>query len=125
MLKFNIGQKIYYRGDMANNPGWFEITEIIEDDYFRGYVLKEIDGEGRTFARVFDCMIHEIDKGHGGTRFVTEEAYRKHREEQLKKLQESIARRAKRCNECLECHHFSNGCDGNSKPCEAFEYETR
>ena len=31
---------------------------------------------------------------------------------------------AKRCNECLECHHFSNGCDGDSEPCEAFEYET-
>jgi hypothetical protein len=32
------------------------------------------------------------------------------------------ARTTKRCNECLECHHFSNGCDGNSEPCEAFEY---
>ena len=29
-----------------------------------------------------------------------------------------------RCNECLECHHFCNGCDGNSEPCEAFEYAT-
>ena len=32
------------------------------------------------------------------------------------------ARTAKRCNECLECHHFGNGCDGDSEPCEAFEY---
>lgn len=30
-------------------------------------------------------------------------------------------RLAKRCNECLECHHFSNGCDGDIEPCEAFE----
>ena len=33
-------------------------------------------------------------------------------------------RLAKRCNECLECCHFSNGCDGDSEPCEAFEYAT-
>jgi hypothetical protein len=31
---------------------------------------------------------------------------------------------AKRCNECLECRHFCNGCDGDSEPCEAFEYTT-
>jgi len=95
-MKHQIGQKIYYRGDMANLPGWFQITEVIENDYFRGYVLKEIDGEGRTFARVFESMIHDVDLGHCGTRFVTEEAYKKFREEQLKKLQERIARMKER-----------------------------
>jgi AbrB family looped-hinge helix DNA binding protein len=30
--------------------------------------------------------------------------------------------KATRHNKCLECHHFCNGCDGNYKPCEAFEY---
>lgn len=37
---------------------------------------------------------------------------------------ETMSDTLKRCNECLECHHFCNGCDGDSEPCKAFKYAT-
>lgn len=91
-MKYKIGQKIYYRGDMANQPGWFEISEVIENPYFRGYDLKEIGGKGRTLKRIFESGISEVDKGHCGTRFVTEEAYKAYREQQIKAMREAAAR---------------------------------
>ena len=77
-MKYAIRQKIYYRGDMANNPGWFEIVETYDNDYFKGYDLKESESdhsESRILKRIHECGISEIDKGNGQTRFVTEKAY--------------------------------------------------
>ncbi len=88
-MEYKIGQKIYYRGDMANQPGWFEIVAIVNNGYCKGYDLKEIDGE-RIFKSIYENMIYDIDKGNGLTRFVTEEAYKAYREQQLKALQERL-----------------------------------
>jgi uncharacterized lipoprotein len=87
-MKYNVGQKIYYRGDVANRPGWFKITEAIHDKYFKGYELKEIDGE--RLLRVPEYMISEIDKGNGSTRFVTEVAYKAYKEQQLQQLYKAL-----------------------------------
>lgn len=88
-MKYKIGQKIYYRGDMANQPGWFEITGI--DEKWGTYDLKEIDGE-REINHLYECGISEVDEGHGGTRFVTEEAHKAYREHQIKAMREAAAR---------------------------------
>jgi hypothetical protein len=92
-MKYAIGQKIYYRGDMANQPGWFEIVR--QDPKWGTYDLKEIDGD-RLFRAMYECGISDIDKGHGGTRFVTEKAYKAFREQQMKALEQSLAKYGKR-----------------------------
>ena len=85
--KYQIGQKIYNRGDMANRPGWFEIVNYKEDGFGKRYDLKEIGGEQRLINAIPECMISEIDKGNGSTRFVTEKAYDDYRNKQFEQLQ--------------------------------------
>ena len=94
MTKYAVGQKIYYTGDMANRPGWFEITEAkeIERSNLSMYTLKEINGD-REFKAVYEMGISDIYEGHCGIRFVTEEAYKAYREKQLQTLFESINKR--------------------------------
>jgi len=82
-MKYQIGQKIYYTGDMANLPGNFEIESITENKYVSGYNLKEIDGENREFKTVFECSIVDVYRGPSGYRFVTKEAYEKYQQEQI------------------------------------------
>ena len=79
-MKYKVGQKIYNRGDMANQPGWFVITKVNEG--WKSYDLKEIDGE-REINHLYECGISEVDEGHCGTRFVTEQAYKAYMEQQL------------------------------------------
>lgn len=88
-MKYKVGQKIYNRGDMANQPGWFVITKVNEG--WKSYDLKEIDGE-REINHLYECGISEVDEGHCGTRFVTEEAYKARREQQIAAMQEAAAR---------------------------------
>ncbi|MDR7856117.1 hypothetical protein [Tissierella sp.] len=88
-MKYEIGQKIYNRGDMANRSGWFEIVRY--DSNWGTYDLEEIGGD-RKIGGLFECSISEVDKGHSGTRFVTEKAYKELREKQLKVLEESFAK---------------------------------
>jgi len=88
--KYQIGEKIYNRGDMANHPGWFEIVDYKDDDFGKRYDLKEIEGQQRSINAIPECMISEIDKGNGSTRFVTEKAYNDFRNKQLEQLQALI-----------------------------------
>jgi hypothetical protein len=87
--KYQTGQKIYYRGDMANCPGWFEITNYNSSN--QAYTLKEIDVE-REIKMISEFMISEIDKGNGSTRFVTEKAFNEYQDKQVEKLQTFINR---------------------------------
>ena len=84
-MKFEKGQRIYNRGDMANPPGLFEITDIIADRFCIGYTLKELGG-GREIKRLPEHCISEVDAGNGSTRFVTEKAHKEWREKQLQML---------------------------------------
>ena len=90
-MKYQLGQKIYYRGDMANHPGWFEISGIVNNKFCKGYDLKEIDGD-RVFRNVYERgIMSELDKGNGSTRFVTETAYNTYREQQFKAFIKSLS----------------------------------
>jgi len=92
-MKYGIGQKIYNRGDMANRPGWFEI--IGYDEKWGTYDLKEVNGN-RKISSLYECAISNVDKGHSGTRFVTEEAHKEFRAKQLEALKKSFEKYCKK-----------------------------
>jgi hypothetical protein len=91
-MKYEVGQKIYYTGDMANCEGWFEIAAIVNNPYCKGYDLREIGGKGRIFKSVYEIGIGDTYNGNCSKRFVTEEAYKKFKEQQLKAIQEAAAK---------------------------------
>ena len=70
------GTRIYYGGDMANNPGFGTITERKQSAY-GDYVEVNYD-DGRTTCLPIVAFSPEY-KGHGGTRFVTLAAYNEYR----------------------------------------------
>lgn len=66
--------RVYYTGDMANQPGWFRATgngegqlRLVEEDY--------PDSEQRVFT-VYPHHIGHVYQGHCSPRFVTEAAYK-------------------------------------------------
>lgn len=91
-MKYEIGQKIYYKGDMANRSGWFVIVGQVNDRFLKGYDLQERGGD-RKIRSLPEVMIHDVDAGHGGTRFVTEEAYNKRVNGLIKEFEESMRER--------------------------------
>lgn len=77
-VQLTIGTRVFNGGDMANVEHFGTITSI------KGHHVgitpdagSERDGEYFVPA----CMFHEKYLGHGGTRFVTEAAYKAWREE--------------------------------------------
>lgn len=75
MLKYEIGQKIYFAGDMCNNNGWFIIINAQITKYGKEYDLKEIDGENREINAIMENSISDIYNGDYSKKFVTENAY--------------------------------------------------
>ena len=77
-----IGDRVYFRGDMANHPWWARVERIGE----RGLLTLRIEGDAQAFGDelpLYAWQIHTIDRGHGGTRHVTESAYRAFRAQRL------------------------------------------
>jgi hypothetical protein len=82
--EMQIGTHIYYHGDMANQSGFFKVVEI-DGSHAK---MVEIEVEGCNEIRNINIPVYGIDneyKGHGGTRFVTRDAYNAYREEILNK----------------------------------------
>lgn len=92
-MKYSIGQKIYYTGDMANHSGWFKITEQRQAGEYSPnmYTLKEIGGN-REFKAVFEMGIGDTYNGTCRTRFVTAEAHEEYWEKQKQQLNAWINR---------------------------------
>ena len=70
--KYQIGQILYNCGDMANNAGWYKITNINIDKFGVFYDVKEIGGNRENTYPEY--CISEIDRMNGSTRIVTKEA---------------------------------------------------
>lgn len=87
-MKYQIGQVIYNRGDMANHEGWFAITAVHNDQWGKSYDMEEIKGD-RKSTRISEHMIHDVDTNNGHTRFVTKEA----RDTMKKAMFEAMTRR--------------------------------
>jgi len=78
-MKLTKGIKIYYGGDMANQEGFGVITENSDIGYGEFVNIKMDDG--RDFIQIPVTAFSEKYLGHGGTRFVTKEAYLKWKQE--------------------------------------------
>ena len=88
MVNLKKGTEIYYSGDMANKGGFGVVTKRYWDKYGNHVDIKMDDG--REFKQIYVSAFSREYLGHGGTRFVTKEAYLKQREEQAKKLHYSM-----------------------------------
>lgn len=71
---YEVGQEIYYTGDMANRDGWGKITKVEPCEWYKyKYTLEMADGRVKHLT---PYVIGEVYEGHAGTRFVTLEAYK-------------------------------------------------
>ena len=73
--------RIYYGGDMANSDGFGTIAKAISDKW--GKRVDIMMDDGRKINCLPVCAFSEEYKGHGGTRFVTLEAYNQFRKKQV------------------------------------------
>ncbi len=81
-MKLEKGTRIYYGGDMANPSDFGTITATVTDKWGQFVTIKLDDGRDIKLLPI--CAFSDEYKGHGGTRFVTIEAYNKFRQEQAK-----------------------------------------
>jgi len=70
--KYKIGQYLYNCGDMANDSGWYKITNINIDKFGIFYDVNEIGGDRKNTYH--EAYISEVDRMNGSTRIVTMEA---------------------------------------------------
>lgn len=82
------GTRIYYNGDMANDEGHGVVTGQGADD-FGTWVNVKMD-DGRKFDKLSVVIFSDKYLGHGGTRFVTEEAYNLFRQEAADRVMEEL-----------------------------------
>lgn len=81
-------ERIYYTGDVANQSGWFTVEHIKGGNLH----LVEVPGEyseGRSFI-ISSSQVGDKYEGHGGTRFVTETAYKAWRAARLAQIQSYV-----------------------------------
>lgn len=88
-VKLEVGTRIYYTGDMANNEGFGTITKKIPaGKYNQACVETKLD-DGRIQKMLPELLFSPKYSGNGSTRFVTEEAYRAWEQAFIDKLQKS------------------------------------
>lgn len=90
--KLEKGVRIYYTGDMANEEGFGIITSQ-QQDKFGVFVNLKMD-DGREFNQLTPANFSDEYLGHCGTRFVTEEAYKKFRQAQIERLEKEFLNRS-------------------------------
>lgn len=64
-----VGDRIYYTGDIANDPAWCTVVTSSASD-----VALKRDTDGRVM-HVYPVMIGSVYRGHCDPRFVTAKAY--------------------------------------------------
>lgn len=70
--------RIYYGGDMANNPDFGTVKKVYTDKW--GTFADIILDDGREIEALPVHMFSDVYLGHGGTRYVTIEAYNAYRQ---------------------------------------------
>ena len=89
MNTLEIGTEVYNGGDMANVEHFGIITAIKNGQY---QITPDADSDRKNPYWVPFCAFSPVYKGHGGTRFVTKEAYDLFQAERLKEMQERYAK---------------------------------
>jgi len=82
------GVRIYYNGDMANSEGLGVIKSQETDDWGTTVNIKMDDGREINFLPIVMFSVEYL--GHGGTRFVTEDAYKKFNNHAIWKLEKEL-----------------------------------
>lgn len=89
----NIGERVYYTGDVANQPAHLEVVSVITRADGLYYNLDERAEENRRlFMLVADRHIGRAYFGHCDPRFVTEEARETYRAAQVAAVHAAIER---------------------------------
>ena len=83
MKTLETGTRIYYGGDMSNNDGFGTIRRAYTDKWGRFYDIDMDDG--RKINGLPKTAFSETYLGHGGTRFVTVDAYNDYRRKLIEK----------------------------------------
>jgi len=81
------GVKVFYGGDMANREDWGTVTAINSDRWGACVVVAWDSGRQSSLSV---ALFSPEYLGHGGTRFVTQAAYRLWREAQLSSLRRAL-----------------------------------
>ena len=76
-----IGEHIFYTGDMANPEGWGSITDIKDDEWGLRYTVTLKDG--RVFPSTFPAMFEKS----AGQRFKTENQIKQEQAERLRRFE--------------------------------------
>ncbi len=81
------GTRIYYTGDMANDEGFGTITAMTSDRWGHHVAIQMDDDREIKVDRI---AFSDVYLGHGGTRFVTLEAYNNFTRENYRKFVGSL-----------------------------------
>ena len=88
MRELEVGTRVFNNGDMANIEHFGTITEIKRSKWGTDYqITPDPDSDRDAPYYIPACMFCEEYKGHGGTRFVTEDAYKEYRNKQIANFQ--------------------------------------
>jgi hypothetical protein len=97
MQTLKTGQQIYYGGDQCNQSGFGKIVSVEDSPWGIHYNLKMDDG--REIKKLPHCAFSAAYLGHGGTRFVTKEAYQTYRAASIAQMKAEFKRiQEKRAN---------------------------
>lgn len=88
-----VGTEVYYGGDMANDSGFGKVIAAVSDPRWGESMDIELE-DGRLIRKLPPCMFSTEYLGHGGTRFVTKEAYLAYRQKAVDAFYASINRPA-------------------------------
>lgn len=88
-MELTKGTRVYFNGDMANASGFGTITEEIPASKYAPEQVRIKFDDGREMV-VMKMGFSKEYKGHGGTRFVTEEAYKEYRRKALEAFMASV-----------------------------------
>ncbi len=93
MKELAVGTRVYNNGDMANQEHFGTITAIIRNPRFGDqYEITPDTGSDREKPYcITPAAFSDEFKGHGGTRFVTEAAYKEYRKKQIASFQQRNA----------------------------------
>jgi len=89
-IKFEKGMRIYWTGDMANDEG-FGTIEVVYENRWGKFVDIAFD-DGRFTQGISQHMFSPEYLGHGGTRWVTADAYKAWRREKMAQLTASLSK---------------------------------
>ena len=89
-VKLEVGTRIYYTGDMANNEGFGKVVKKIpEGQYNQASVEIKMD-DGREMKMLPELLFSPKYSGNGSTRFVTQQAYQDWKIERIQKINAEI-----------------------------------